>query len=77
MRGEISGTGTATYVNGDVYEGTFRAGKRQGDGTMRYASGEEASGDWDNGALKTEQTPEQTSQPAADQTPEPTPGQGG
>jgi hypothetical protein len=41
----------ATYTNGDVYEGMFRAGKRQGEGTMRYASGQEASGTWEDGAL--------------------------
>ena len=42
----------ATYSNGDVYEGTFKAGKRQGAGLMKYASGQEAQGEWDNGALK-------------------------
>ena len=44
----------ATYANGDVYEGTFDKGKRQGQGTMRYATGEEASGEWIGGALKAE-----------------------
>jgi hypothetical protein len=29
----------------------FRAGKRQGEGTMRYSSGQEASGTWEDGAL--------------------------
>ena len=37
--------------NGDVYEGNFTAGKRQGEGTMRYATGESAVGNWENGAL--------------------------
>jgi len=41
----------ATYGNGDVYEGTFLAGKRQGEGTMRYAGGEEKSGTWEDGVL--------------------------
>ncbi|MEO0866321.1 MAG: 2-isopropylmalate synthase, partial [Pseudomonadota bacterium] len=45
------GMGIATYANGDIYEGTFKNGKRQGSGTMRYATGEEASGEWDSGAL--------------------------
>jgi hypothetical protein len=30
--GEINGTGIATYANGDVYEGMFVNGRRQGDG---------------------------------------------
>ena len=51
LEGEISGTGMATYANGDVYEGTFLRGKRQGEGTMHYATGEEASGTWEDGAL--------------------------
>ena len=37
--------------NGDVYEGTFVAGKRQGQGTMRYATGEVAEGNWSDGTL--------------------------
>ena len=67
----------ATYTNGDVYEGTFLKGKRQGTGTMRYATGEEASGTWNDGALaeQTDATPADsaapdqaadTDQPAAD-----------
>ena len=48
----IDGTGIATYPNGDVYEGNFTAGKRQGQGTMRYATGEVATGTWTDGALK-------------------------
>ena len=49
---QIDGTGIATYPNGDVYEGNFTAGKRQGQGTMRYATGEVATGTWTDGALK-------------------------
>jgi hypothetical protein len=41
----------ATYANGDIYEGTFQRGKRQGQGTIRFANGNTASGEWDNGAL--------------------------
>ncbi|MEO0922346.1 MAG: 2-isopropylmalate synthase, partial [Pseudomonadota bacterium] len=59
----ISGVGTATYTNGDIYEGNFLKGKRQGKGTMRYASGEEASGRWEDGALA-----EQTSSDDATKT---------
>jgi len=29
----------------------FAEGKRQGEGTMRYASGEEETGNWKNGVL--------------------------
>ena len=29
----------------------FKAGKRQGEGTMRYATGQEATGEWQDGAL--------------------------
>ena len=54
----MDGQGTATYANGDVYEGTFSAGKRQGQGTMRYATGETAAGGWTDGTLT---TPESTS----------------
>ncbi|MBT8413711.1 MAG: hypothetical protein KJO30_05215, partial [Boseongicola sp.] len=33
------------------YEGMFVRGKRQGTGTIRYASGEERTGSWEDGAL--------------------------
>ena len=42
----------ATYASGDVYEGNFVNGKRQGQGTLRYNTGEVATGLWENGALK-------------------------
>ena len=53
--------GTATYANGDVYKGSFTNGRRQGEGTMRYATGRFASGTWENGVL----------QPAEDTAPAP------
>ncbi|MDC1231621.1 2-isopropylmalate synthase, partial [Octadecabacter sp.] len=41
-----------TYTNGDVYSGNFRSGRRQGVGTMTYASsGQVADGEWQDGAL--------------------------
>ena len=40
-----------TYANGDVYTGHFVMGKRQGAGVMRYATGEIASGEWDDNRL--------------------------
>ncbi|HIP24165.1 MAG TPA: hypothetical protein EYG79_11320, partial [Rhodobacteraceae bacterium] len=39
---------------GDVYEGFFAKGQRQGRGVMRYASGEEYDGFWANGNPATE-----------------------
>ena len=32
------GFGTATYPNGDIYEGYFEEGIRSGDGTYKYAN---------------------------------------
>ena len=63
-RGEIEGQGIARYprrsadgeITGfDIYEGQFVDGRRQGEGTMRYATGEEESGEWINGALTQEE----------------------
>ena len=56
--GQIDGLGIATYVNGDIYEGTFRAGVPQGEGLMRYATGEERLGVWDKGELVEETLPD-------------------
>ena len=50
-RRRISGVGVATYANGDVYEGMFSNGKRQGEGTMRYATGKKVQGEWQDGEL--------------------------
>ncbi|MEM6308233.1 MAG: 2-isopropylmalate synthase, partial [Pseudomonadota bacterium] len=50
--------------NGDVYEGAFQAGRRQGPGTMRYASGAVATGNWVEGTLEEDTA---TITPAADQ----------
>src|SRR5690606_37383406 len=44
--------GVASYANGDVYEGSFVAGKRQGAGVMRYASGRVTEGEWRDDQLK-------------------------
>ena len=38
-------------VLGDVYEGSFFKGKRQGEGAIKFASGKKAAGKWQNGAL--------------------------
>ena len=47
----MQGKGTATYPNGDVYEGSFAGGKRDGEGVLRYKGGQEASGQWSKGLL--------------------------
>jgi hypothetical protein len=48
----------------------FRAGKRQGAGVMRYASGQETAGVWKDGALTAPATepPGDTAAPAAAET---------
>ncbi len=38
LAGEITGHGIATYSNGDIYEGTFVNGRRQGQGTIKFAN---------------------------------------
>jgi hypothetical protein len=56
----FTGRGTATYPNGDIYEGSFQDGMRHGEGTYKYISqgkkeeGEEGeekinvyTGEWD------------------------------
>ncbi|MEM7711628.1 MAG: 2-isopropylmalate synthase, partial [Pseudomonadota bacterium] len=62
------------YANGDVYEGSFVAGRRQGPGTMRYATGRVETGDWTAGALADgEGTAEvETVTPTVDADPVPT-----
>jgi hypothetical protein len=56
----MTGHGIATYANGHIYEGAFVKGKRSGQGTMRYTTGQEESGVWENGALST--APETTAE---------------
>jgi len=49
----FSGKGKATYPNGDVYEGSFVEGVRQGKGTYKCrATGDTFEGSWENN-LKT------------------------
>ncbi|MFT5631234.1 MAG: hypothetical protein ACI9HB_002409, partial [Gammaproteobacteria bacterium] len=56
----------ATYANGDIYEGTFVRGRRQGVGTMRYTTGEEATGEWIDGALPVANVAPAVEDPPAD-----------
>lgn len=44
--------GTFTYVNGDMYVGQWRAGKKHGRGTYTYAADEtQLIGEWENGKI--------------------------
>jgi hypothetical protein len=45
-----NGKGTASYTNGDKYEGGFLKGRRHGAGTLTYANGDLYDGHWENGA---------------------------
>ena len=47
----MTGFGRATYSNGDVYEGSFVKGKRQGEGKMTFSNGDTSKGTWQNGDL--------------------------
>jgi hypothetical protein len=47
----MTGEGTATYPGGEVYEGAFVAGKREGLGKLTYKKGEVSEGVWKNGIL--------------------------
>ena len=40
FRGKPWGKGKAIYANGDVYEGQFEKGRRQGEGTYTFSDGE-------------------------------------
>ena len=46
------GSGTLTHTNGDVFEGTFRAGVRHGRGVQRTAAGTTYEGEWVDDALE-------------------------
>jgi len=44
--------GTFTYVNGDMYVGQWRSGKKHGRGTYTYAADEtQLIGEWENGKI--------------------------
>ncbi len=52
MAGQISGIGRADYPNGDSYEGSFLAGKRDGAGKLTYAKNKDVSeGMWKAGVM--------------------------
>ena len=39
-------TGTLRYANGDVYEGSFKEGKRHGQGALTFTDGDDYTGAW-------------------------------
>ena len=43
-----SGSGSATYPNGEIYEGNFKDGKKEGSGTYTYANGDKYVGQFQN-----------------------------
>ena len=43
---DYTGYATATYTNGEIYEGDFVDGIREGNGTYRYLNGNVYSGKW-------------------------------
>merc|ERR1719369_1496478 len=45
---DYTGKGTAAYTNGDVYEGLFEAGQRQGEGVYKYRHGDVYEGNFEN-----------------------------
>lgn len=50
---EHESSGTFTYVNGDVYTGQWRNGKKHGKGCYTYAKDEtQLEGEWENGKIK-------------------------
>jgi hypothetical protein len=42
----MDGTGTFFFNNGTVYEGNWVAGKMEGNGVMKYNTGEEYTGEF-------------------------------
>ncbi|RSI05282.1 MORN repeat protein [Streptococcus sanguinis] len=49
VRGKMSGQGTLTFKNGDVYKGHFRNGTFDGQGTFTAKTGWKYEGDFVNG----------------------------
>ena len=45
---DYSGKGTANYPNGDIYEGDFLKGVREGQGVYTYVNLDKYTGGWEN-----------------------------
>ena len=65
----MHGIGKATYPTGDIYEGGFAKGKRQGPGKLTYKTGEISEGVWENGVLTAPLAAPPPAEPAATTTP--------
>jgi hypothetical protein len=48
----MSGQGTKTWTNGDMYEGKFKDGKYDGQGTYTWSDGRKYVGEWKDGETK-------------------------
>lgn len=44
----MDGTGMYKWANGDMYQGTFKRGMRDGFGTMTFSDGSKYVGQWKN-----------------------------
>jgi hypothetical protein len=46
VEGQRSGKGKYCYLNGDVYEGDWRADKKEGFGNLKMSTGDNYEGEW-------------------------------
>ena len=48
---DVTGTGALYSPYGDIYEGSIREGRMDGEGTLSYYNGCKLQGEWENGQL--------------------------